>query len=298
MQVRLYDPATQTEYFGDVDALVELGDGLQFASGELTLKLKFATPLHADSGGVYIGAGEIQNGHIQDSAIGSAKIATNAVTSAKIATWAVTAGKILPGSVGEDELAAGSVTSVKLALNSVGSAQIASDAVTNFEISDNAITTLKVADQQITVAKLTTDARPRALIELVPALSNSAVALNLALGAFSAVSDPSLRRMCDLRGMTTLRMQGRIGGSLVAATKIRLQYHIGGNVNVATGDGGWTDFPTDSAGSHTLNQMFYTGDIAVPSAARINHCLVRAGLFSGDGGADPMITCCILNVYP
>jgi hypothetical protein len=130
-----------------------------------------------------------------------------------------------------------------------------------------------------------------------PHMAASAVATNLALNTFNAVSDPSFRQMLDLRGYTKVRIQGRIGGTLVAATKIRVQYHTGGNPAVVTGDAGWTTL-ADSAGSHAVNVMFYSAEIAVPAGAQINNVLVRCGLFSGDGAADPTLTCCILNVYP
>lgn len=89
---------------------------------------------------------------------------------------------------------------------------------------------------------------------------------------------------------------GRIGGSLVAATKLRVQYHTGGNPAVASGDAGWTTL-AETAGSHTLNTMFYSAEIAIPAGAQINDCLVRVGLLGGDGVADPTITACTLNCY-
>lgn len=135
------------------------------------------------------------------------------------------------------------------------------------------------------------------ILLLAPNGAASAVATNLAANAFNAVSDPNYRQMHDLRGMTKIRIQGRIGGALVAATKLRVQYHVGGNPAVATGDAGWTTL-ADSAGGHTVNTMFYSAEIAIPAGARINNCLLRVGVFSGDGVADPTITCAILNVYP
>lgn len=135
------------------------------------------------------------------------------------------------------------------------------------------------------------------VVLLHPMMAASAVATNLAANAVNAVSDPNLRQMVDLRGLTKVRIQGRIGGTLVAATKIRIQYHTGGNVAVATGDAGWTTL-ADSAGSHAAGTMFYSAEIAVPAGAQINNCLIRAVLFSGDGAADPTITACLLNFYP
>lgn len=131
---------------------------------------------------------------------------------------------------------------------------------------------------------------------LSPNDAASAAATNLALNAFAAPSDPAYRRMVDLRGKSFVRIQGRIGGALVAATRIRVQYHTAGNPAVATGDAGWATL-ADTAGSHTLNTMFYSSEIAVPAQAQINHCLVRVGLFSGDGAADPTMTCAVLNFY-
>lgn len=131
---------------------------------------------------------------------------------------------------------------------------------------------------------------------LLPSGSASAAATNLASNTFNAVSDPSYRYMVDLRGCTKVRIQGRIGAALVAATKLRVQYHTGVNPAVASGDAGWTTL-ADTAGSHTVNTMFYSAEISVPAGAQINDCLVRVGLFSGDGAADPTITACILNFY-
>ncbi len=129
-----------------------------------------------------------------------------------------------------------------------------------------------------------------------PYQAASAVATNLALNAFNAVSDPNYRQIHDLRGMTKVRIQGRIGGALTAATKLRFQYHLGGNPAVVTGDAGWATL-ADSAGSHTLNAIFYDAEMEIPAAAQVNNCLLRVGLFSGNGVADPTITCALVNVY-
>lgn len=125
----------------------------------------------------------------------------------------------------------------------------------------------------------------------------SAAATNLGAGVTNAVSDPSLRRFVDLRGMTKCKIMGRIGGSLVSTTKIRLQYHLGGNIAVATGDAGWTTL-AESAASHTVNTMFYTAELTIPAAARIQTALVRATLNGGDAVADPTITACVVDFYP
>lgn len=131
---------------------------------------------------------------------------------------------------------------------------------------------------------------------VMPLTTASAAATNLALNAFSAVSDPNLRCMVDLRSMTKCKIVGRIGGTLTAAVRIRLQYHAGGAIGVATGDAGWTTL-AESAGGHTLNTMFETAELSVPAPAQIQNCLIRAGLFSGDGVADPTITCCVVRFY-
>lgn len=129
-----------------------------------------------------------------------------------------------------------------------------------------------------------------------PFMSPTAAAANNLAAAFVAVSDPSLRQMTDLRFATKGRMQARIGGSLDASTKIRLQYHLGGNPAVGTADPGWVTLFT-SAGGHLLNQMFYSPEFVIPEVARVNDVLVRAGIFGGNGVADPTITCCVLNLY-
>lgn len=131
----------------------------------------------------------------------------------------------------------------------------------------------------------------------LPFQTASAAATNLAAATFSAVSDPNYRRMVNLLRLGKVRIQGRIGGTLVAASKLRIQYHTGGDPAVATGDGGWTTL-ADTAGSHTVNVMFYSAEIAVPSGAQVNNVLIRVGLYDGDGAADPTITTCVLNLYP
>ena len=124
----------------------------------------------------------------------------------------------------------------------------------------------------------------------------SAVATNLAAATFSAVTDPNYRAVVDLRGYTKVRFQGRIGGSVVNANKIRVQYHTSGNPNIASADAGWTTLAT-SAGTHGLNVPFYTSELAVPAGAQIETAVIRAGLYDGDGAADPTMTACILNFY-
>jgi hypothetical protein len=130
-----------------------------------------------------------------------------------------------------------------------------------------------------------------------PHMAASAAATNLAANTFNAVSDPAFRQFVDLRGMTKIRIQGRFGGAVVAATRLRIQYHTGGNPAVVTGDAGWTTL-AESAGSHTVNVLFYSAEIAIPAGAQINDCLIRCGIFGGDSAADPTLSCCILNCYP
>lgn len=129
-----------------------------------------------------------------------------------------------------------------------------------------------------------------------PHMAASAAATNLANGAFTAVSDPNFRQIVDLRNLTKCRIMGRIGGALVAATKLRLQYHLGGSIAVSSADGGWTTL-ADSAGSHTLNTMFDSAELSVPLGARIQNCIVRVGLADGNGTADPTITGCVVRFY-
>lgn len=124
-------------------------------------------------------------------------------------------------------------------------------------------------------------------------------ATNLLANTFSAVSDPNLRLMVSLRSSVPwqwARLQGRLGGTLVTATKVRVQYHLGGDPAIATGDAGWKTL-LDSAGTHVLNTMFVTSPVAIPEEAKISSLLLRVGLFGGDGVADPTLTCAILSVY-
>lgn len=127
-------------------------------------------------------------------------------------------------------------------------------------------------------------------------MTASAIATNLALNAVSAVSDPNLRRFVDLRGLTKCRIQGRLGGTINVATRIRLQFHIGQNIGIASNDAGWATL-ADTAGSHTANVMFRSAEFTIPVEARIQDCIVRAVIFSGDGAADPTISCCVVSFY-
>lgn len=129
-----------------------------------------------------------------------------------------------------------------------------------------------------------------------PLMAASAIATNLAANVVNAVSDPNFRQFVDLRGLTRCRIVGRIGGNINVENRIRLQFHIGGNIAVATGDAGWQTL-AETAGSHTVNVMFRSAELTIPVAARIQTCLVRAVLFSGDGVADPTVTCCIVDFY-
>jgi hypothetical protein len=131
---------------------------------------------------------------------------------------------------------------------------------------------------------------------LSPNETASAVATNLAVSTVNAVSDPNFRRLLDLRTLTKLKVMGRFGGTVVAATKLRIQYHTSPNPAIATGDAGWTTL-ADSAGSHTAGTMFYTAELAVPAGAQINDCQIRCVIFSGDGAADPTISACVCNFY-
>jgi hypothetical protein len=131
---------------------------------------------------------------------------------------------------------------------------------------------------------------------LAPNDGASAAATNLAVNVFNAVGDPAYRRMVDLRSCTKVRILGRFGGTVSAVTRLRVQYHVGGNPAVVTGDAGW-QILADSAPPHVVATMFYSAEAAIPAGAQINHCLVRAGIFSGDGVADPTITACVLNSY-
>ena len=125
----------------------------------------------------------------------------------------------------------------------------------------------------------------------------SAAATNLAAATLNCVSDPSLRIMTNLKGMTRIRFMGRFGGTIVAATTMRIQYNTSANPAIASGDAGWTTVDT-SAGSHTANQMFYTAEATIPVVARVNPIQIRACVLGDDGAADPTITAVQLNVYP
>lgn len=127
------------------------------------------------------------------------------------------------------------------------------------------------------------------VLDFILGVNASAAATNNPANTFVAVSDPSLRVAVDMRGIDFFRIQGRLGGTLVAQTAIRVQYHLGGNINVATGDAGWATLG-DSAGSHTLSTVFESADITVPTAAKVQGCIIRMGIFGGDGVVDPTIT--------
>lgn len=119
---------------------------------------------------------------------------------------------------------------------------------------------------------------------------------NLGVGAVGAVSDPSYRTFADLRAYTKVRFLGRIGGTLVAATKLRIQYSASSDPTIAIGDASWATLAT-SAGSHSLGVTFYTAEEAIPAEARLLPCQLRAVLFDGDGVADPTMSLLVANFY-
>lgn len=131
---------------------------------------------------------------------------------------------------------------------------------------------------------------------LHPYMLPSAPATLNPVGVFAAVSDPYLRTMADLRNATKVRMMGEVGDAIIAVTAIRVQYHLGGDPAVASADAGWTELLT-SAGSHVLAVPFYTAEISVPSAARVNNLLIRCGIWSGNSLTSPTIQACVLNFY-
>lgn len=133
-------------------------------------------------------------------------------------------------------------------------------------------------------------------IDVVHPLAASAAATNNAAGAFTAVSDPNLRQIMDARGYSGVRLIARLGGTVAAASKIRIQYHLGQDINVTTGDAGWTTLG-DTPGSHTVGQYYISPIIALPQAAQINGLVLRAGIADGNGAADPTITACTLAFY-
>ncbi len=129
---------------------------------------------------------------------------------------------------------------------------------------------------------------------IVDGLWASVAATNLAASTLNCVSDPSLRTVMNMSGLTKVRFMGKLGGTVVAATTMRLQYHTGGNIAVATGDAGWTTLDT-SAGSHTAGAWFYSTEITIPTAAQADNMIIRACIFGGDGAADPTITGARIN---
>jgi hypothetical protein len=273
MLLKLYDPATQTEYFGNLSALIDIGPGLQLVDGELSIKIQFSA-LVADENGIYVAVGGIQNGHIQDAAINAAKLAANAVTtakildgnvtSAKLGMWAVTAGKIFPGSVGSDELAWNSISANNLMDESVG------------------------------VNQLHAPMRKGFSYPLYPLyLVQSAAAVNNGPTTFTPIADPGYRAFVNLRGITKVRFIGRLGGTLHASTVMRIQYNTSSDPTILTG---WATL-ADSPGGHTSGLEFDSGEINVPSGAQILNCQLRLGIYGGNSAADPTLYGCVLNFY-
>ena len=100
-----------------------------------------------------------------------------------------------------------------------------------------------------------------------------------------------------MRGLTKVRIQGRLGGTVHSLNRLRLEYNLSGDPDVSTFHAGWTVLADELGSAHSANVMFYTPELAVPAAAQVNNCLIRVGILGGDGVADPTITCCILNFY-
>lgn len=126
--------------------------------------------------------------------------------------------------------------------------------------------------------------------------SASSAASNNAASNFNAVSDPNFRVLTSLYGLNYVTLQGRLGGTLAAVTKLRVQYAVTSDPNLSTSSGLWTTL-LDSAGGHASGTMFGSSVFNVPAPAKVNSVLLRCGIYDGDGVQDPTITACILNFY-
>lgn len=125
-------------------------------------------------------------------------------------------------------------------------------------------------------------------------MSASAAATNNGASTFTAVGDPNFRQVIfTTAAISTVFLQGRLGGTVAAGTKLRVQYAPTTDMNLGTSDSAWATL-IDSAGSHTANVSFLS-TAAVPGGAIGATCLLRCGIYGGDGAADPTITACILN---
>lgn len=125
-----------------------------------------------------------------------------------------------------------------------------------------------------------------------PKMDPTAPAAGLGSGVWEAVDDPDLRQVVDLRGCDSVKIHGRLSGTICNDNKIRVQYNVS---DVAADTAGkWHTLAT-SRGQHTLDEMFWTSGRSVPDDAQIENCILRAGIYDGDGVADPQISCCILS---
>lgn len=136
---------------------------------------------------------------------------------------------------------------------------------------------------------------PQVLVCLVDPLGNlSAQATNNPATTFTALSDPEARRFLDLQGYPLVDVQWQVNGGVDAVTKVRLEYVATSDINQSTG---WTTLLTTQAFASAGNQLHYETNLAVPTAAQVSNCLLRMGIYDGDGVADPYIAALVLRFH-
>jgi hypothetical protein len=122
----------------------------------------------------------------------------------------------------------------------------------------------------------------------------TAAATNIDMGEVVAPNDADLRLVVDLRGMTCVKLQGRLSSN-VAQNKLGVQYST--NMNFSAGGGHWIEM-VSSKGNHTGGVTFWTAEYEIPDEAQKEEVMIRPVIMDGDGAADPAIGFCILNVSP
>ena len=137
----------------------------------------------------------IEESHIADATITTAKIGTAQITNALIADATIdnakianlNAGKINAGTISADRIGADSITATKIASNTITAAEIASDTITSSQIASDTITASEIASGTITATEIASNTITTNQINFTPYTSGQAIT-NGSVGGISISS--------------------------------------------------------------------------------------------------------------
>ena len=186
----------------------------------------------------------IEESHIADATITTAKIGTAQITNALIADATIdsakianlNAGKINAGTISADRIGADSITAAKIASNTITAAEIAADTITASQIASGTITASEIASNTITTNQ----------INFTPYTSGQAIT-NGSVGGIS-ISSSALQSSNFSQGSAgfqikndgtaefqSITVRGNFSGTVDGATQVtnNIFYGSGGSMNTA-----------------------------------------------------------------